>query len=527
MSDDPKKLQSRTRRPIRESLRRPAAEPPAPPAEPPPPPLVEPPPPSPEPAPPPLPSLALPGPEVLPPQPQPFLAPPPAHRRRRFESGVGAILLIDLLALLLVAGTAPLAYLWLGQSNPGPIAAAMTAPPATPMPVADASPVQPSPSESAVPTPGPTTASGLPSLKPIYGTGTWSATAPLSQARWASASVVLRDGRVLLVGGTTANSSINAVTTATIFDPATGFWNSATGMLQARAYATAVLLSDGSVLVAGGSRSGQPLDTAERYFPATDTWVAAGRLNLPRTQATLTLLPDGRVLAAGGGVEGTPGWNSTASAEVFDPKRSSWTLTAPMSVARARHTATLLADGEVLIVGGATTFHGETGSVTAAAEIYNAKTGTWRSAGHMARPRYVHSAVLLPDGRVLVAGGWYATSSSDPSHETVEIYDPAANKWSTTGSMIQARAEFGMVNLADGRVLAAGGIDPAYKVTAASELYDPATGTWHATGRLAVGAMGSAVQPLRDGRVLIVGGAMDALAAKVTGVCELYSSPAP
>jgi hypothetical protein len=145
----------------------------------------------------------------------------------------------------------------------------------------------------------------------------------------------------------------------------------------------------------------------------------------------------------------------------------------------------------------------------------------------MAKPRYVQSAVLLADGRVLVAGGWYATSSSDPSHETAEVYDPAANTWSATGSMVQARAAFAMVSLPDGRVLAAGGIDPLYKVQAGSELYDPATGTWHATGKLAVGAMGSVVQPLRDGRVLIAGGALDSLASKVTGVCELYTAPAP
>ena len=189
------------------------------------------------------------------------------------------------------------------------------------------------------------------------------------------------------------------------------------------------------MLVAGGSRNGQPLDTAERYNPATDTWVAAGRLNLPRTQGTLTLLRDGRVLAAGGGVEAGPDWNSTASVELFDPKSGAWTLTAHMSVARARQTATLLADGEVLVAGGATTFHGETGSVTANAELYDPKAGTWRAAAPMSHPRYVHGAALLPDGRVLVAGGWYATSNSDPSHETAEIYDPAANRWTATGSM--------------------------------------------------------------------------------------------
>jgi N-acetylneuraminic acid mutarotase len=296
-------------------------------------------------------------------------------------------------------------------------------------------------------------------------------------------------------------------------------------MLQQRAYAMAVVLADGSVLVAGGSRNGQPLDTAERYYPSTDTWVAAGRLNLPRTQGTLTLLPDGRVLAAGGGIEGTPGWNSTASAEIFDPKTGVWSMTAPMSVARARHTATLLPDGEVLVTGGATTFHGDTGAVTATADLYNPKPGKWRAAAPMSRPRYVHGAALLPDGRVLVAGGWYATSNSDPSHETAEIYDPAANDWTATGSMATARAEYGLVSLPDGRVLAAGGIDRSYKVQAGAELYDPDTGIWQATGKLATATMGSAVEVLPDGQVLIAGGAMDAVASKVTGVCELYTPP--
>jgi N-acetylneuraminic acid mutarotase len=444
---------------------------------------------------------------------------------RRFESGVGAILLIDLLALVLVAASAPAAYLWLGQTHPSPIAAATTAPARSPSPVPDASPAAASPSPGSG-TLGPS-ASANPSPKLVYGDGTWSAAAPLSQARWAAASVVLRDGRVMVVGGTTGTSSNNAVTTATVFNPTTGFWSSVTGMLQPRAYAMAVALADGSVLVAGGSRNGQPLDTAERYYPGTDTWVAAGRLNLPRTQGTLTLLRDGRVLAAGGGVEGGPDWNSTASAEIFDPKRGVWTLTAHMSVARARHTATLLADGEVLVAGGATTFHGETGSVTATAELYDPKTGTWRAAAPMSKPRYVHGAALLPDGRVLVAGGWYATSNSDPSHETAEIYDPTANRWAATGSMKSARAEYGLVTLPDGRILVAGGIDQAYKVQAGSELYDPATGLWQATGNLAVGTMGSAIQALPNGLVLIAGGALDALASKVTGVGEMYAPPPP
>ena len=457
---------------------------------------------------------------------KPLETPRRARPGLRFENGVGAILLIDLLALVLVAASAPAAYLWLGQTHPSPIAAATTVPALSPSPVPDASPSaagrSPGPG-----TAGPSSASPNPSPKLFYGDGTWSAAAPLSQARWAAASVVLRDGRVMVAGGTTGTSSFNAVTSATVFDPATGFWRSVTGMLQPRAYAMAVVLADGSVLVAGGSRNGQPLDTAERYNPATDTWVAAGRLNLPRTQGTLTLLRDDRVLAVGGGVVGGPDWNSTASAELFDPKRGVWSIAAPMSVARARHTATVLPDGVVLVAGGATTFHGETGSVTAKAELYDPKAGTWRAAAPMSHPRYVHGAALLPDGKVLVAGGWYATSNSDPSHETAEIYDPAANRWAATGAMKSARAEYGLVSLPDGRILVAGGIDPAYKAQAGAELYDPATGLWQATGKLGVGTMGSAIQALRDGRVLIAGGALDALASKVTGVCEIYAPPRP
>ena len=143
----------------------------------------------------------------------------------------------------------------------------------------------------------------------------------------------------------------------------------------------------------------------------------------------------------------------------------------------------------VLVAGGATTYFGQTGLVTAAAEIFNPTSNSWRPAASMSKPRYVHGAALLTDGRVLVAGGWYSTSNKDPSHETAEIYDPAANRWTATGSMTKARAEYGLVSLPDGRVLAAGGVDPAYKVQASSELYDPTTGVWTSTGNLGVGRM--------------------------------------
>ena len=448
------------------------------------------------------------------------------RRRRTFASGVGAILVVDALALLLVVASGPAAFLLLDQSHPSPILA--TSPPSTqagPSPTPDFSPAAANSGPVASAQPGSSQPIG-PSAKPVLGDGSWTRTDPLPQATWASASALLPGGRVMVAGGSDGQSSFAAVASAEIYDPSTGNWNSVTDMLQPRAYAMAVTLQDGSVLVAGGSRNGQPLDTAERYFPGNGTWVAAGRLNLPRTQGTLTLLPDGRVLAVGGGIEGTPGWSATASAEIFDPRAGTWTMVAPMSVARARHTATLLPDGEVLVTGGATTYQGESGSVTSSAEIYSPRTNAWRAAAPMSHPRYVHGAVLLADGRVLVAGGWYGTSNSDPSHETAEIYDPASNSWAATGSMAAGRAEYCLVKLADGRVLATGGVDPAYKVQASSELYDPSTGAWTATGSLVTPRMWPAVQVLPDGRVLVAGGGLDALAAQVTAVSEIYT-PSP
>ena len=466
------------------------------------------------------------------PTPIPVPAPPPSRAvprsGRRPSSGVAAILLIDVFALLLVAASGPVAYRWLDQSHLRQLPASAPANgPSGATPALSYSPGSGSAEPGASSTAG-SSGTASPGSSPTfaYGNGTWIRTGPLPQAVWAAASVLMSDGRVMVLGGSSGPSSQEAVATAAIFDPATGRWTVVTPMLQPRTYAMAVTLADGSVLVAGGSRNGQPLDTAERYYPETGTWVAAGRLNLPRTQGTLTVLGDGRVLATGGGIESGPAYTATASAEIYDSVGGGWSLTAPMAVARARHTATLLQDGEVLVVGGATTYHGTAGSVTSTAEIYDPRSSAWRTVARMPKPRYVHAAVALSDGRVLVAGGWYSTSNSDPSHNTAVIYDPTNDRWTATPSMIRGRAQYGLASLPDGRVLAAGGIGPAYKVEATSELYDPTTGAWKSTGNLDVAAMGAAIQALPDGRVLIAGGDLDVSAAKVTAVCEIYA-PAP
>ena len=447
-------------------------------------------------------------------------------RNRPLSGGVGAILLIDLLALMIVLASAPAAWLWLDSSRPSPIA---------PGGAATSGPQQgsPAPGGSVAASGGPgasaaasNVASSGPSPKLVYGDGTWAPAEPLPQAEWGAGSAVLDDGRVLVAGGAFSSSSASATDSVTIYDPATGHWSAATHMLQPRAYPMVVTLADGSVLVAGGSRNLQPLDTAERYYQ-DGTWVAAGRLNFPRTQGTLTLLGDGRVLAAGGGVEGSPGWASTASAEIFDPKSGLWSPAAPMSVSRAFQTATLLGNGDVLVAGGATTYNGTHGTVTNTAEVYNPRSNKWRSAPTMSVARYAHAAAHLPDGRVLVAGGWSLTTTTDPSLASAEIYDPASNAWTATGSLNDGRGSLVMAALPDGRLLAVAGVDPGYHVLASTEIYDAKLGKWQPTGKLPVALERPAIGTLSDGRVVVAGGATDAGAGKVTAVCSIFSAPPP
>ena len=441
--------------------------------------------------------------------------------------GVGLVLAIDALALTAVLATAPAAYIWLGGSRPSPLAGgsamasgsgAVASPAATVGPDA-ASPV---PSGAAA-----SPAESGPTQTLTYGNGTWSRIPALPRPLWGTGSALLADGRVLVVGGSSGPVSSTAVATVEVFDPKANSWAAATPMLQARAYPATVTLRDGSVLVVGGSRDGLPLDSAERYFPDSVSWVSAGTMKVPRTHATATVLKDGRVLVAGGGSDGSSASKSTNTAEIFDPATGNWTLTDSMAFSRALHTATLLADGEVLVTGGASTYHGSKGTVRATAEIYDPQAATWRAAGPISVPRYHHTAVRLPDGRVLIAGGWSFTTNSDPSLATAEIYDPATDTWTATGSMAVGRARARMTALLDGRVLVAGGVDPAYRVMATAEIYDPATGRWQLTGRLATAVMWPDMAVLRDGRVMVAGGALDVLAGHTTAVCAVYAPPAP
>ncbi len=321
--------------------------------------------------------------------------------------------------------------------------------------------------------------SGLPACP----TG-WSPAGSLSASRqWATATR-LSSGKVLVAGGLNFTTTIVALASAELYDPATNSWSPAGSMAADRMAHTATLLQSGKVLVAGGADTNfADRPSAELYDPATNTWSPAGSMAVARDGHTAILLPtSGKVLIVGGG---------SASAELYNPATNTWSSAGSMATSRATPTATLLSTGKVLVAGGG----------PATAELYDPATNTWSSAGSMAAARDVHTATLLSTGKVLVAGGY----ASGVNLASAELYDPATNTWSSAGSMTMARRMHTATLLSTGKVLVTGSFNGSVASTSA-ELYDPATNTWSATGSMSSPRHTHTATLLTSGKVLVAGG---------------------
>ena len=346
--------------------------------------------------------------------------------------------------------------------------------------------------------------------------GFWLSSKMPGVGRFDHTATLLLDGRVLVVGGLQDRTSQSlGLSSVEIFDPSSRTWNNTDSLNTGRSDHTATLLENGQVLVAGGidRYQGIALASVEIYDPVSGSWAFAPSLSEPRYGHSATLLPDGKVLIAGGRFSSESS-DVLASVELYDPQTETWSATDSLNTPREGHSATLLSNGRVLVVGGY--YLGWLGT----AEVYDPLSENWQE---IPDPIFchgvAHTATRLLDGRVLVVGGACAGGAIGILREA-EIYDPFSSSWEATTSLPTAREAHTATLLPDGTVLIVGGDNGDVPRYSGALIYDPIDDNWMTTGSLSVGRRNHTATLLRNGAVLIVGGWSDTEIA--LDVTELY-----
>ncbi|MFJ8628868.1 DUF6603 domain-containing protein [Kitasatospora sp. NPDC093550] len=358
--------------------------------------------------------------------------------------------------------------------------------------------------------------------------GGWTGAANLPAALAADTAtdtaVLLTTGRVLLAGG--MDGTGGARSDSLLFDPVTGAWTQADRLRTGRRRHGLVRLGSGAVLAVGGlGADGTALKSAETYDPVAGTWsTLTGTMRTPRYGHSVTLLASRHVLVAGG--TGTRGQEpvALAAAELFDPATGTWSAVKPMTDARTGHQAVALRNGSVLVVGG-TVSTGRGPAALAYCELYDPGTDTWTPTGSLTTARAGHQATLLPDGRVLVTGGDAPTGRPRGRYRAAglagaELYDPTTGQWTPAAAMPGGRSRHRAVLLSTGKVLVLGGAGAPgdHAGFRSTVTYDPAADTWSPSGGLATGRWDFTALVLSDGRVLATGGRVTAGTAAPAGV---------
>ena len=353
--------------------------------------------------------------------------------------------------------------------------------------------------------------------------GTFTPTGNMITPRTGHTATLLPDGTVLIAGGSSlsAGPSIPAdLSSAEIYDPSTGTFTATGSMAVPRCSShTATLLGNGKVLMAGGLAGcspPRPTPIVELYDPATRTFTATDSMIEGDFGATATLLTDGNVLIAGVSpliFAGASAQFHDPPAQLCDPATGMFAVTGgfalgnwPVSgdfganyVGGGAFTATLLSDGKALFVWGQT------------AQLYNPDAGTFSVTGGMVTDHghAFYTASLLVNGKVLVAGGGAEVFSNEAAFDTVlladaELYDPATGTFTTTGKMTIPRDDHTATVLPDGNVLMVGGYSDI--AVGSADLYDPSNGTFTAAGNMIAPRAGHTATLLPDGSILIAGG---------------------
>ncbi len=241
-------------------------------------------------------------------------------------------------------------------------------------------------------------------------TGAWIVTGSLNTSRYGAGAALLQNGQVLVAGGIWYDDFGDGftLTSAELYNPATGTWTTISPTHVARDTRVAALLSTGQVLVAGGSDDlGHAITSAELYNPSTNAWSFTGSMPVDLNE-TVTVLQSGKVLVTG--------VDSSHSAELYNPTTGTWSLTGSLNTLRGFAQTVLLPNGKGLIAGGE-----RSSTATASAELYTPATGTWTTTGSMQHARWSHTMTLLQNGQVLAAGGQDSTPAFLSS---AELYTP-------------------------------------------------------------------------------------------------------
>jgi N-acetylneuraminic acid mutarotase len=340
----------------------------------------------------------------------------------------------------------------------------------------------------------------------------WASAPELSTQRSGHIATLLPSGEVLISGGSNITGSISSVI---LYDPVNGETGALT--ITARSGHTATLLPSGEVVVAGGQNLTNSLQTSETLSPSSGEWIPTSPMPIERTRHTTTLLRSGKVLVAGG-------WDGVFflnSAKLYTPKpptSQEWASTNLLTDARAGHSATLLPSGKVLVVGG----ENADGSLRTA-ELYDPTSNTWSRTGSLSTARMDHTATLLPSGKVLVIGG-RGSPSTTTALESAELYDPATERWTTILSSHADRfLHTATLLLPSGKVLIAGG-ENATGALASAALYDPGNNTnpWSSISSLNTARINHTATPLDSDEVLIVGGRASGTTTTPLATAERY-----
>src|ERR1035437_4234082 len=432
-----------------------------------------------------------------------------ANRQSLIPVVVGAIAALAIAGTLVVVSTGRT-----GSTPPVAIAETTTVAAATPTMFANGGDTMSAPPISAPP-----------SMAPAGQLAQWATYGSLPAVLWGNGVARLADGRIAIFSACADGTCTTATTRTWILDPKTGGLQDGQSMAGLQFDPIVATFNDGmDVMIVGGRGSSGPISNAEILDVRTGEFESIPSMSFPRDQATATDIGDGRILVAGGWISRASGVNTpTDSAEVFDTKTRTWSPATPMSVPRALATATRLKDGRVLMAGGDRIWQGgqyapNTQEALTSAEIYDPGTGTWQSEGNMSVPRAAALASVLPNGDVLVVGGW--SDGHEYALALTDEYTPGVG-W-RAGTMPSPHALCRMVALKDGRIVVIGGLNASSDASSETDIFDPASGAWRRTGDMKQALYRPAAIALDDGRVLMVGGETTSDSDNV-GQIEIYT----